>query len=42
MVGQVWRSSDGLPKAEKKYGEGELLSYVFRHWQAIGGTGRLG
>lgn len=42
MVGQVWRSSDKLPKAEKKDREGELLSYVFRYWQVIGGTGRLG
>lgn len=42
MVGQVWRSSDRLPKAEKKHGKGELLRYVFRNWQVIGGTGRLG
>lgn len=42
MVGQVWRSSDRLPKAKKKYAEDGLLSYVCRHWQKIGGTGRLG
>lgn len=42
MVGRVWRSSDRLPKAEKQHGKGELSSYVFRYWQVIGGTGRLG